>query len=253
MTKRRSLIPTLETLEGRDCPSVDAFVVGHTLFVRGDDADNVVSITDDGLGGVSADIDGTTVDGTDIRRINVQTRDGNDTVTYTASASLSASRHLGINLGKGDDTFTMDAASGITSGSLNVSLHGHQGDNTGTITLGTIDEGASALFQLHGGNGDDDFTATFDGELNGKLGLHMHGGSGSDTLTGEITVAEGSTGKLAAALQGGSGSDNLTLNVTDGSETDGETGLAFFRALIQGGSGNNTVESTDNVTVKGKK
>jgi len=203
MTKRRSLIPTLETLEGRDCPSVDAFVVGHTLVVRGDDADNTVTITDDGLGAVSADIDGTTVDGTDIRRINVQTRDGNDTVTYTASASLSASRNLGIDLGKGDDTFTMDAASGITSGSLNVSLHGHQGDNTATITLGTIDEGARALLQLHGGNGDDDFSATFDGELNGKLALDMHGGSGSDTLAGDITVAEGAPANSRPSFRAG--------------------------------------------------
>lgn len=247
--RNRCLLPTLELLEGRDCPSVSATFAFQTLLVRGDAADNEITITDDGQGNVSATIDGTTVEGKNVRNIIVLAGDGDDAVTYTASGSLEGSRRLGIHLGKGDDSFTLEGSQGITSGTLAVAVLGHQGADTMEVTLGSIEEGARALLTLHGANGDDTATTTFTGDLNGKLAFGLHGGTGNDTLTGDVTVNEGSTGKLAALVQGGSGGDTLTLNINDSSAIDGETGLDFFRALVVGGSGNNTVDSTDNVTV----
>src|SRR5690242_11287929 len=51
-----AFVPRLEALEDRCCPSVSATVTGTTLSIVGDNLANVVTITDDGQGHVSATI-----------------------------------------------------------------------------------------------------------------------------------------------------------------------------------------------------
>src|SRR5262245_30457764 len=61
---------------------------GQTLVIRGTNGDDTVTIQDDGMGGITAVLtrsDGTTqtFTGTNVRNLIVDTRGGNDTVTFT--------------------------------------------------------------------------------------------------------------------------------------------------------------------------
>src|SRR5262249_39682607 len=153
--------PGLEALETRDCPTIHLGVVGNALFVLGDAADNKVAITDDGKGAVTATIDGRSISGTAIRPILVDTQRGNDTFSYTLTGPLAGKRTLAVELGAGNDTGTLDASKGITSGALRAELEGGDGLDTLSATIGSIAAGARAAVEVEGGKGNDTINTIF--------------------------------------------------------------------------------------------
>src|SRR4051812_35631293 len=97
--------PRLEALEERNCPSASISVFFGTMLVIGDSSDNVVTISDSGSGGVTASITSSsnivTRTASHIRNILVLTGDGDDTVNYTLTGTLSGFHSLSVNLGGG--------------------------------------------------------------------------------------------------------------------------------------------------------
>src|SRR5262245_54586459 len=93
--------PVLETLENRCCPSTIA-VHGNVLLIQGNNQANVVTISDDGQGGISATLDGKTASGTGITNIVMILKNGDDSVTYAATGKLESSLHVVIQAGRGD-------------------------------------------------------------------------------------------------------------------------------------------------------
>src|SRR6476469_9105969 len=91
--KRQTML-RCEGLEGRECPAVQVFNSGGVLAVIGDAADNTITVTDLGNGediSLQVDVEGQTVtiptSTTAISQVVVQGLGGNDTITYTASAT----------------------------------------------------------------------------------------------------------------------------------------------------------------------
>ncbi|MFL5243048.1 MAG: hypothetical protein ACJ8FY_13150 [Gemmataceae bacterium] len=244
-----SFRPELEALESRDCPSANIFVFGHTMVILGDSNANAVTVSDDGNGGITADITsptgGASRTATGIRNVAIATFGGDDTVNYTQSAARTGRLGLFVDLGAGNDTANLDFTPGVSSSSLIAAVYGGQGNDTIASQVGAIAAGANAGLFLDGGAGDDAITAGFSGALNGRLAVALSGDAGNDTLTGNIDVADGSTGKLAALVNGGGGDDNLTLNVTGA----GASTLNSLFALINGGPGIDTATHTANVRV----
>ena len=97
--------------------------------------------------------------------------------------------------------------------------------------------------RLDGGRGDDLITATYTGDLDGRLNFRADGGGGDDEVVANINLATGSEGEVRARVLGGRGDDTLTLNVLDPDEN------ADVDALLDGGAGFDTCVATDNVDV----
>src|SRR5262249_8904527 len=87
--------PQVETLEDRSCPSVSVNVLfGNTLVVTGDSAANTVTIPDAGNGSISANIDGVVGSGTAIKNVIVNTKGGDDNVTYNLTGTATSRLNL---------------------------------------------------------------------------------------------------------------------------------------------------------------
>jgi hypothetical protein len=314
----------VESLEGRACPAVGVSVHGHTMLIHGDASANAITIEDDGAGTVTGTIDGKSASGTSVSRIIVIAGAGDDTLDYSLSGALTGNKGLIVDMGRGNDTATLDYLAGIDSGRLTVGIEGGAGDDSITVQSGAIAAGASATFGLGGGFGNDtiDFTSSGDidgtlrlaarggagddainlttsglvngkvnlvaeggngndainvssdgdvigelriaaiggngddtvnvsssGLINGNLNLEAEGGNGKDTVAANVTIDAGSTGKFRGEVEGGRGDDDLTFNITDNTATGDVSGLAKLKAIVSGGSGNNTLTNTDNVTV----
>src|SRR5262249_15773944 len=150
--------------------------------------------------------------------------------------------------GHGDDVIDV-TSSGQISGTLKVDADGGKGFDTISATSGAIAQGGSAAFSLDGGDGDDDIEFTSSGLLDGSLKFKADGGKGDDTIFADVTIDAASTGSCNAKVLRATGDDDLTFKVTDNTAVKGVSGLANFKAVIDGGKGNNTLTNTDNVTV----
>src|SRR5262245_60449837 len=81
-------VPRLEALENRCCLTCMVEVAGDTLRVTGDNANNNVSIVNNGLAGIVATCDAVASPAaTGINHVVVHTNDGNDTLNYSRSAA----------------------------------------------------------------------------------------------------------------------------------------------------------------------
>src|SRR5262245_39013961 len=218
--------PALETLENRYCPAAGIVVIGHTMIVQGDADANDVTITDDGNGNISATLTGlnvwTSKDGTGINYVIVNTKGGNDTVTYTLNGDLTSSLALAVDLGAFQDgtgnTNSVDFNfSGYTVKApyLAVGVLGTLGTDKVTAEFGAITDSYVALGAALGGN-DDSFTATLSGALSGDADVYLgaYGGFGKDTLkvdaTADVTID--SNAELAVLLDGGWGDDTINFD-----------------------------------------
>ena len=236
----RRAVLSCEHLEGRDCPAI--FVFGGIMTIIGTSGADVVEVTDDGAGNVTATLNGTTRTASGIRAVAAATFGGDDSITYTLTGEQSGRRAVLVDAGSGNDTVTLEA--GDVAGQFAFAAYGGGGDDTLSATVGGVAEDAVAAVALDGGWGDDDITGTAAGEIDGYLAVALSGGIGADAITGEIDVAADSTGTVAALVDGGPGDDDLTLNVTG----DGLDGLARLIAIMNGGRGTDTGVATDNVT-----
>src|SRR5262249_7187757 len=139
----RSAVLRLEELESRWCPSCTVTVTGHTLRIVGDAANNNVGIVDNGAAGIVVTCDGVTSPAaTGIQRVLVDTKAGDDTVTYSRSAAggnFTGRLDFRAKLGSGNDTFTADFNGNDLVGRARVKfdIDGGAGDDTITFNAGT--------------------------------------------------------------------------------------------------------------------
>jgi hypothetical protein len=214
--RTRRFVPRLEGLETRWCPSVTIQSNGAELRIDGNDAADVVSITDDGQGRVSVTAGGRTATFTGISQIRAQTGGGNDTVDYLLTGSTTAESRVRIDLGEGADVARLQA-SGVRLG-------------------------ADAEVEVSGGRGNDTITADYAVEADGRFRFRLDGGDGDDTVTANLALAAGSTGAVEALVKGNEGDDRLTLNVTGAA--------ASLNARLDGDAGFDRCASTTNVQVE---
>jgi hypothetical protein len=209
-------VPRLEVMENRWCPSVSIQANGPELRIEGNDAANVVSITDNGQGQVTVTADGRTATFAGISQVRVETRGGTDTVDYTLTGSTTAERRVRIDLGAGADTATV-RANGVRLG-------------------------ADAEIEVNGNGGHDTITADFAVEVDGRFRFRLDGGYGNDTVAANVALAADSTGTVEALVKGNEGDDRLTLMVTGAA--------AALNARLDGDAGFDRCASTSNVQVE---
>lgn len=235
----------LETLEDRQLLACAVWQAPlGTLNIACGAAAEVVTVKDDGAGGITGSATGAgAFDFAGIGTIHVNTGGGSDTVTYRLNANLLAGqqRTVHVNLGAGQDRFTADffnAAFGIGSdllaGSrLSISVDGGAGGDTMAVNADRdVDVAANARLDLmlNGGADGDRIAVRYRGELDGVLKVEAEGGSGNDRADVRLSADPGSSGSLFARNRGGDAADNLRLDVF------APPGLAVD-AVLDGGAG----------------
>lgn len=239
--------PAVESLETRCCPSASIGIRGQLLLIRGDAAANTVAIQDDGAGNVTASIDGKSVTGSNIHGIFVDTRGGDDSVSYTLANPLETREFFGIRTGGGADTVTLDFSKGIAAGGhLRLGVSSGGGADNVSANLGSIAAGASAKVNIETGDGDSTVNVGFTGWLDGGLSTRIKSGDGNNNLTANYDVNAGSTGSLRSKIEAGDGNNDLTMNITGA----GAATLKALHAKIEAGTGTNTIVNTSNVVVE---
>jgi hypothetical protein len=207
----------LETLEDRRLFAVAiGFVAPDMLTFTGDGQADTLVLKDNGAGvfsgernnAVGAMIPFGPIGG--IRRIQVQMNGNNDTVRYELGADPTTGRQVSVDLGSGNDYFTMTAAPDI--------------DFAGNTYL---------ALKVTGQAGDDYLTAFHRGELDGRMELILDGGDGNDRLVHDVMFDAGSTGGFVARSFGGNGNDFQHLLVRKTLAAD----PVFINALASGGAG----------------
>jgi hypothetical protein len=163
----RRFVPRLEAFDDRTLPSVTVMplTADGTLTILGDDASNVITISDTGKDPASvivqADGQFYFIDGF-VTRIQVFTAGGDDVVNYQLASELTSHRTVSVDLGLGNDSFTAD-------------LNGQ-----------TLAAGTDFVIQVLGGGGKDRLTLNAVGVNVGArthLTVDFQGGRGHDGVT----------------------------------------------------------------------
>jgi hypothetical protein len=255
--ERRAL--RVEQLEDRRCLSCTVTVSGNTLRITGDGGNNNVAIVDNGAAGIVVTCDGVASPAaTGIKRVLVNTGDGNDTLTYARSAAggnFTTDLSLNARLGDGDDAFTADFNGNDLVGSARVKfdIEGNAGADMITFNAGTgaapVDIASMARLELEakGGHGNDTSTVNYAGDLDGKLTVEAKSGNDNDTSTAIVALGAGSTGALKAEVKGNDGDDDLTLTVTGPI-----AGAAKADLKVDGGDGNDLAMASYSGELDGK-
>src|SRR5262249_21314787 len=150
---------------------------------------------------------------TGIQRVLVDTKEGDDTVSYSRSAAggnFTGRLDFLANLGTGNDKFTADFNGNDLAGTARVdfAVFGAGTDDQITFNVGTtaagVDVASGARLELEaaGGTGTDKITVAYAGDLDGKLNLEARGGDGNDTVTATVALAAGSTGSPTGSVDG---------------------------------------------------
>jgi len=239
----RGFRPGLEGLEGRVTPAITSItqnLAAHVATITANNAADTITLTDRGVGGVSVTGSGlstaTRLDAS-IRTIKVNSKGGNDQVTYNLTGNLTRSMKVVTDLALGNDSFAANL-SGHSIGNnstLNLITIGGGGSdslrvNAGTAALPTnVAAGSTLRLEMQAGSdfdlfdGNDTVNVTYRGRLDGKLILKADGGLGDDVLTALATLDAGSHGFVkgdgtdVARVAGGFGADRLDFRVRDNS------------------------------------
>jgi hypothetical protein len=258
-SRTNRFLPRLEVLEDRRLMACKVIESAGVLTIIGDNRGNDIEIVDDGTS-LEITCDGKPVDHSDdITSIIVNTRNGNDSVSYELSGDLAAgtTRSLSVVLGNGKDSFEGSLDGNLLAGAnLSLGVMGGNGkDELNFAGEGAVMAGAALSVMLNGGNASDIIDATFTGLVEGDLQVSAVGGNAPDWIVADLTLEAGSTGTVDAEVLGGNGPDRLTLKVQDNSGDDGDPAteddstLAELVALLDGGRGRDYFRATDNVDV----
>jgi len=147
----RRFVPRLEVFDERTLPSVTVLplTADGTLTILGDDADNVITISDTGKDPASLIVEGDGqlffVDGP-VTRIQVFTFGGDDTVDYWLSADLTSHRTVQVDLGQGNDSFAahLDGQNLAAGADLVIQAIGDRGKDRLTLDAVGVNLGAGA-------------------------------------------------------------------------------------------------------------
>ncbi len=224
---RRKAAPArlaVEALESRWCPSCTVFQEGGTLFIRGDDAANVIEIRDDGFErGVSVQCDRDPARAfMGITQIVLNSFGGDDRVTHLLGGPDTTPADLRFELGRGDDDLTIDWIN----------------PDDGAPPRA---EGRPVVFDVSTGAGNDRVMATFVNPPDGDFGFRADLGAGNDALTATYVPPDESDrdaplGRVRLEGVGGAGADRLDVYVGDPS--NGASGLnAGLEVRLDGGLG----------------
>jgi hypothetical protein len=245
----------VESLEDRCVPAVTFSVNGTHLNIIGDQSGNTVQITDDGTSGANAIkvvADGVTqfFSGT-IDKINVDTHQGNDSVSYELTGDLQAglTRYLEAHLQQGSDTFQATVDGNLLAGStLHFRVKGNQGKDVLSVDAAGVDIARDALFQMYldGDQGKDSVSVNYSGQVLGHFKLIAEGENGKDTVGADLTFDDGSTGTANAQVSGGNGKDNLTL-LAQGAGVADLLALNHLHLSLDGGNGKDTCTATSGI------
>jgi hypothetical protein len=160
----RRFVPRLEAFDERVLPAVTVLplTADGTLTILGDDADDVITVSDTGKNPASliVEADGQFyfVDGF-VTRVQVFTAGGDDTVVYRLSSDLASHRTVRVDLGAGDDSFSADVGGQNFAAGTDflVQALGGRGKDRLTLKAGGVDLGARTHFTVdfQGGGGKD--------------------------------------------------------------------------------------------------
>lgn len=198
------VLPKLETLEDRCCPTTVALNAHtHLLTLTGGAAASTVVVLDDGHGDIQVSgLAGATaahpLKYTGVTGISINSTTGNDVIDYALTGPLTKSEQLTLNLGKGDDQVKLDFTKGVSAPSLNINVNGGLANQDVTALFGSI---TNTDLQLAArlGNGLEHFTADFNGALagNANVGVNVQGGTLSDSINVQANAAIAATAKLS--------------------------------------------------------
>src|SRR5262245_4242032 len=236
MTQRNSYAQSraprlaVEALESRDCPACTVFQAGHTVHILGDGSANTITISEavppatPAAMTIIADGTTTTFAGGTIARVYVQTRAGDDVVTYKSSVvpGREGISSLSISLGTGNDVADVTDSQLISNvadmpGRWSVMIDGSAGDDTVVTRFGRLDLGSMRV-RANLGEGNDTFAALLAGpiaNMSGKaiaIGFNVQGGAGDDSIDLQA-IAQAEATFLTAIFHGGAGDDEMTMAV----------------------------------------
>ena len=213
------VLPRLECLEDRCCPST-VFLNTHThlLTLTGDASNSTIIVRDDGHGdvqvsGLARATAAHPLKFTGVTGIEVDSKTGSDNINYALTGPMTKSESLTFNLGKGDDDVRLDFTKGISAPKLAVNVNGVGGGNQNVTALFGSINGTALQLAARLGSGLDHFTESNTGNLTGKANVNIDvtGGKGSDGVNVQINGDIAATAQLA--IQAGAGANDSTLHV----------------------------------------
>ena len=210
------VLPRLEALEDRNCPSV--VLQGHTLLLSGDASGDQVTIRDGGHGNVTAtlvDAHGhrSTRSAVGVSQIVLNSNGGADRVDYALTGTLTTSETILLNLGNRNDAVNLNFLKGVSAPSLTVHVSDGQGQDMVSAQFGTI-HNTVVDYQVHLGNGPDVANVALNGAVTGtaRVGLGLTAGSGVDTLNVQMHGNIAATAQVAINAKGGLGDDSIHVD-----------------------------------------
>jgi len=249
----QQFLPRLEALESRWCPSAAGIVQsGHTLAIQGDGANDTITVSDNGQGGVTASItlaNGTkTLAATGITDIKIEGGGGNDTINYALTGVLSQSEQLMLCLDKGSSTATLDYSAGLSKSALAVAIGGGTGSNHITTNFGAITNSQLVLTECLGSGGAT-ANVNFGGLVSGSLtNVTINGGAGNDHVFAQVSSFTSSNLQFYAHLGGGTNTFDMETTGTAQNPISLQNSVVHFD--VDTGSGGNAITfNANNVNV----
>jgi hypothetical protein len=260
--------PHLESLEDRLVPAPHLIALGVTVVqfgsfvqISGASTKDTITILDNGTdndGAVQVTFSPQKTGATSpfsshgkVTLISINTKGGNDTVSYTLTqaGAGTAMRTINCNLGSGKDSFTGKLTDGLDSGARwDVTVHGGSGKDTERFDCtGWLGGGSNLSVNLSGDGDRDTIKADWSVRLPSQANVvfKADGGSGKDNIDCNFTFGPIATefgGRFSADVFGGSSKDTLHLS------TSGGANLTLNHARIDGGGNDDTCRAEGGAT-----
>jgi hypothetical protein len=210
---------------------------GSALVIQGDGANDTISVSDNGQGGVTASITlahrTQTLSAAGIASIQINAGNGNDTIGYALTGALSQPESLALALGKGHSQVALDYSAGLTNTALAVGIAGRAGGSQVTTQFGALASSRLNLSEFLGLAGGTSHV-NFGGPVSGSLVVvSVNGGPASDQVFAQVGNVSSSTIQFFAHL--GKGANTFDLQAA------GSLQNAVVHFDVFAGSGGNTV------------
>jgi hypothetical protein len=181
--------------------------------IQGDGANDAISISDNGQGGVTASITlagGTrTRTATGITQIEINAGGGKDTIGYALTGALRQQESLGVHPNGGSTQTVLDYSAGLSNARLAVTLDGGPGSNQVTAQFGAI-TGSRVNLREYLGRAGGTSHVNFAGPLSSSLAtVHVHGAAGNDQVFSQVGDVSSSNIQFFADLGRGANSFDL--------------------------------------------